>query len=78
LDKTIANACGIGICPLKSSLNGPAPKCDNAKEDVVDEAIKFYRVNILMKNFNIEGPADRTLIYLTVYLNHLLGLLENE
>jgi len=38
----------------------------------VDEAIKFWRVNVLFKNFEPEGPADLTLAYLTVMLGEII------
>ena len=54
--KTIA--CGIAIAPMKSSLAGPAPKMpDPSKDDIIDEAIKFFRVNLFFKNYTYKGKA---------------------
>lgn len=40
--------------------------------DVVDEAIKFYRANVLFRTFKPQGPADLTVCYLTVLITELL------
>ena len=47
---------------------GPAPKADFEGDDVVDEAIKFFRANIFFKNYEIRGNADKVIIYLTVFI----------
>jgi actin related protein 2/3 complex subunit 3 len=36
-------------------------------EDVIDETLGFFRANVLFRNFDVRGGADRTLIYLTLY-----------
>ena len=56
------------IAPLKTNITGPAPLLSSNEEDIVDEAIKYYRPNLLYKNYDLKGPADNTLIYLMVYI----------
>lgn len=68
VNKETAVILGIGVCPLRGESKGPAPKCTD-QEDIIDEAIKLFRFNMSMKSFPVKGPADRTLVYLTVYLN---------
>lgn len=36
--------------------------------DIIDEAIDLYRANCLFKNFEITGPGDRVLVYLTLFI----------
>lgn len=36
-------------------------------EDVIDETLMHFRANVLFRNFDVRGGADRTLIYLTLY-----------
>jgi actin related protein 2/3 complex subunit 3 len=36
-------------------------------DDVIDETLSFFRANVLFRNFDVRGGADRTLIYLTLY-----------
>jgi hypothetical protein len=41
---------------LSTRFNGPAPKLlEDGVEDIIDEAIKFYRAIILFKNYEIKG-----------------------
>jgi actin related protein 2/3 complex subunit 3 len=42
------------------------------QKDIVDEAIEFFRANILFRNFEQSGPADLMLCYLTIYISELL------
>ena len=35
--------------------------------DIIDEAIIYFRANVLFKNFNIEGDADKPLVYITFF-----------
>ncbi|GJS71776.1 actin-related protein 2/3 complex subunit 3 [Tanacetum coccineum] len=47
-----------------------------ATTDIIDEAITFFRANVFFKNFDIQSPADKLLIYLTFYINVALKRLE--
>lgn len=64
-------ACGFPILPLKGG-SGPAPK-SNDDLDIVDEAIAQFRANILFKNFKPQGPADKAIVYLTVFIQKCLN-----
>lgn len=49
-------ACGICIAPLKTSVPGPAPKLlVPDADDIVEEALKYFRPNLLFKNFSVSG-----------------------
>lgn len=58
------------MLPLKGG-SGPAPKSDEEK-DIVDEAITLFRATIMFKNFKPEGPADKLIVYLTVFIQKCL------
>jgi len=47
------------------------------EEDIVDEAIKAFRCNVLFTKFDKESPADLTLCYLTVYISECLRKFAN-
>lgn len=64
--------CGAALLPLKTKTKGPAPAANQKDDDIVDEAIKFWRVNVLFKNFEPEGPADLILAYLTVMIGEVI------
>ena len=49
-------------------VKGPAPQLEgdalqvepgDAREDIIDEAISYFRLNILFKTFEIQTPADK-------------------
>ena len=40
--------------------------------DIIDEAIMYFRANVLYKNFAIEGDADKLLVYITVFVQKCL------
>ncbi|XP_039271969.1 actin-related protein 2/3 complex subunit 3-like [Styela clava] len=74
--KSIAN---VGLLPLRctTKFRGPAPRAPpNSEQDVIDEALYFYRANIFFRNYDIKGDADRTLIYVTLYLQQCLKKLQ--
>ncbi|KAF0971922.1 hypothetical protein FDP41_009618 [Naegleria fowleri] len=71
--------CGTAFLPLKTKVKGPAPKeLDDKKEDIIDEVLKYFKANMLFRTFQVESPADRTLIYLTLYTHYLLKNVENK
>ncbi|KAJ5673309.1 Actin-related protein [Penicillium longicatenatum] len=46
---------------------------DNESYDCVDEILSLFRANVLFRNFEINGPADRMLIYGTLFVSECLG-----
>ena len=64
--------CGIPVLPLKTKVRGPAPCVEPAspeEEDVVDEALRLFRANLLFRNFELLGGGDRLLVYLTLFIH---------
>ena len=45
-------------------------------DDIIDESLHFFKANVLFKHFEVKGPADRALIYLTLYTTQCLQKLE--
>ena len=45
-------------------------------DDIVDEAITFFRANVFFKNFEVQSIGDKLLVYLTLYINVALKRLE--
>ncbi|PAV80553.1 hypothetical protein WR25_11397 [Diploscapter pachys] len=66
----------MGMLPLKTDFKGPAPR--TGEEDIVDEALMFFKPNIYFREFEIKSPADRTLIYLTFYITECLRKLQRS
>ncbi|PFH51285.1 hypothetical protein AMATHDRAFT_142926, partial [Amanita thiersii Skay4041] len=65
----------FGILPIKTRIRGPAPIADPSSPDIVDETIDLFRANSLFRNFEIKGPADRTLIILILFISDCLAKL---
>jgi actin related protein 2/3 complex subunit 3 len=66
----------IAVLPLKTKTRGFAPVItDVNQEDIIDEALSYFRANCLFKNFEIQGPADRILIYLILFISECLSKL---
>lgn len=70
--KSGKTVCGIAMNGIKTAFKGPSPQVPADKDDIVDEVIKLYRFNVVMKSFSIKGSSDKTYVYLTVYLSKLL------
>ena len=72
--------CGMSLLPLKTKFKGPAapPNPDPSVPDIVDEALDYFKANCLFKNYEVNGPADRVLIYLTLYIHQCLTKLESK
>jgi len=70
---TLKVMCNMAVCPLKTKFKGPAPPCAADQEDIVDEAINYFKANVLFRNFEVKGAADRVLVYLTLYVSYCLN-----
>ncbi|KRX06319.1 ARP2/3 complex, 21kDa subunit (p21-Arc) [Pseudocohnilembus persalinus] len=71
-------ACGLVIAPIKTNFKGPGQQVlDDSVQDIIDEAISAYRPNILFKNFDIKGNGDTFLIYMMVWITHVLNKIQN-
>mmetsp|Transcript_57591 Transcript_57591/g.95644 ORF Transcript_57591/g.95644 Transcript_57591/m.95644 type:complete len:182 (-) Transcript_57591:117-662(-) len=76
-------ACKAAVMPLRAgSVKGPAGEFvvnDKESMDIVDEAIHFFRANILFTQFDVEpGGADLTLAYLTAWIADCLRKLQKD
>mmetsp|Transcript_9436 Transcript_9436/g.14238 ORF Transcript_9436/g.14238 Transcript_9436/m.14238 type:complete len:176 (-) Transcript_9436:172-699(-) len=76
--QAVGDACGISILPIKTRIRGPAPLLDpeGNDEDIIDEALFYFRANVMFRNFAIEAYADRNIIYLTFYIQQCLREIE--
>ncbi|VDM63257.1 unnamed protein product [Angiostrongylus costaricensis] len=50
----------------------------DAEVDIIDEALMYFKPNIFFREFEIKGPSDRTLIYLTLYITECLRKLQRS
>jgi hypothetical protein len=50
----------------------PGPGMSAVKdEDIVDEALRLFRANVLFRNFEVQGGGDRVLVYLTLFIHQV-------
>lgn len=65
------------MLPLKTNFKGPAYP-SNEDYDIIDEIIDLFRANSFFRNFEIKGPADRTLIYGILFISDCLEKLKSN
>lgn len=65
----------MALLPLRSQYKGPAPR-ETSECDIIDEAIYFFKANIFFRSYEIKSEADRTLIYITLYMTECLKKLQ--
>ncbi|KAG6821515.1 hypothetical protein H0H93_000024 [Arthromyces matolae] len=65
----------LAILPIRTRIRGPAPQADPSQTDIIDETLDLFRANSLFRNFEIKGPADRTLIILILFVSDCLAKL---
>lgn len=72
----------MAVLPLRTNFKGPAPRlgewagphtsAEQDQVDIVDEALLYFKPNIFFREYDIKGAADRTLIYLFLYITECL------
>ncbi|KAK7752641.1 subunit of the Arp2/3 complex [Diatrype stigma] len=77
----------VPLLPLRTKTRGPAytlpqpspplpagesPDPDSESYDILDEVLLLFRANTLFRNFEIQGPADRLLIYGILFVSECL------
>uniref|UniRef100_A0A8B9C7M7 Actin-related protein 2/3 complex subunit 3 n=2 Tax=Anser TaxID=8842 RepID=A0A8B9C7M7_9AVES len=65
----------MALLPIRSQFKGPAPR-ETKDVDIIDEAIYYFKANVFFKNYEIKNEADRTLIYITLYISECLKKLQ--
>ena len=78
----------VPLLPLRTKTRGPAytlpfpqpplpaaesPDPDAESYDVLDEVLLLFRANTFFRNFEIQGPADRLLIYGILFVSECLA-----
>lgn len=50
-----------------------SPDPDDESYDILDEVLSLFRANIFFRNFEVQGNADRLLIYGILFVSECLG-----
>lgn len=76
------------LLPLRTKTRGPAytlpfpnpplpaaesPEPDSESYDALDEVLLLFRANTFFRNFEIQGPADRLLVYGILFVSDCLA-----
>ncbi|KAH9582181.1 Actin-related protein 2/3 complex subunit 3 [Trypanosoma melophagium] len=84
---------GCGVYPLRLTSKftpaSPAPRMVDVvgegreeQDDIVDEALYFFKPHMFFRTFPIKGAGDRVILYLTMYLHgcleKIIGLKREE
>ena len=70
--ESIAN---LGFLALRGNTKGPSPKSSD-DEDIIDDAIKYFKANVFFKSFVPENDADRLFIYITLWIQECLKIMQ--
>mmetsp|Transcript_30599 Transcript_30599/g.75091 ORF Transcript_30599/g.75091 Transcript_30599/m.75091 type:complete len:178 (-) Transcript_30599:241-774(-) len=81
--KEVKQIAGASILPFRTACKGPVNTSkvgsfEEEGEDIIDEALSNYRANVLFRNYELHGGADRILIYLTLYISSCLSKIEKS
>ncbi|KAJ9462220.1 Actin-related protein 2/3 complex subunit 3 [Diplonema papillatum] len=79
--KATKELCGCGVYPLRTKFKGPAEQSDEGPlngKDLLDEVLYFFKANMFFQQYTVRGAADRTLLYLTLYVHELLRICQGK
>ncbi|CAJ0587911.1 unnamed protein product, partial [Mesorhabditis spiculigera] len=66
----------MALHPLRTTFKGPAPQTQD--EDIIDEALTYFKANVFFRHFEIKSSSDRTLLFITLYTTECLRKLQNS
>lgn len=67
---------GVAVLPLRTSFRGPSPQHIGSSQDIIDEALYYFKANVFFRTYEIKSEADRLLIYITLYVTECLKKLQ--
>lgn len=84
---TLLHVGNFALLPLRTRTRGPAQQlpplsgddtelsidASNESYDPLDEILSLFRANTFFRNFEVKGPADRVLIYGTLFVSEALA-----
>ncbi|KAK9874320.1 hypothetical protein WA026_002671 [Henosepilachna vigintioctopunctata] len=64
------------ILPFKTQFRGPISSSPLSEQDIIDEALSYFKANVFFSTYEIKSEADRLLIYITLYITECLKKLQ--
>ncbi|XP_047388375.1 actin-related protein 2/3 complex subunit 3-like [Sciurus carolinensis] len=65
----------MALLPTRSQFKGPSPR-QTKDTDNVDEDFYYFKANVFFKNYEIKNEANRTLMYITIYISECVKKLQ--
>ncbi|GIY41372.1 hypothetical protein CEXT_678401 [Caerostris extrusa] len=47
----------MALLPIKTQFRGPSPRGDTEQDDIIDEAIYFFKANVFFRTYEIKSEA---------------------
>eukprot|EP00941_MAST-03F_sp_MAST-3F-sp1_P006289 g6289.t1 len=66
----------VPLLPFKTKFKGPAGSAAPDARDIIDEAIFYFRANVLFQSFEIKSHADCLLIISTLLIQKIIKTLK--
>ena len=67
----------LALLPIKTTTRGPAACLPpSSEQDIIDEALYYFKANVFFRTYEIKSESDRVLIYLTLYITECLKKLQ--
>lgn len=67
----------MAVLPIRTQFRGPAPTImSTIEQDIIDEAIYYFKANIFFRTYEVKSEIDRVLIYITLYIPECLKKLQ--
>jgi actin related protein 2/3 complex subunit 3 len=44
----------MALLPIKTTFRGPAPSFNNKEQDIIDEALYFFKANVFFRTYEIK------------------------
>lgn len=66
----------MALLPIRTQFRGPIQTGNNIEQDVIDEAIYYFKANIFFRTYEVKSEIDRVLIYITLYIPECLKKLQ--
>lgn len=64
------------VLPFKTQFRGPGPLQNSSENDIIDEALYYFKANVFFRTYEIKSESDRLLIYITLYITECLKKLQ--
>jgi len=57
----------MALLPIKTTFRGPAPPFNNKEQDIIDEALYFFKANVFFRTYEIKVIHLKVLFYREIH-----------